>query len=88
MAPGQLSAVVGLMEILLDPVARSLAKAPWEDEEISEEEDLAVAESKAWLAQNPGQGIPHEQVLTEFGLTGEDFERMTRTPLDPPDNGQ
>ena len=25
MAPGQLSAVVGLMEILLDPVARSLA---------------------------------------------------------------
>jgi hypothetical protein len=32
MAPGQIAAVVGLMEILLDPVARSLANAPFDDE--------------------------------------------------------
>lgn len=28
MAPGQLAAVVGLLEIMLDPLARALANAP------------------------------------------------------------
>jgi hypothetical protein len=83
MAPGQLSAVVGLMEMILDPVARSLANAPWEDEEIDEDEERAVAESKAWLAANPGKGTPHEDVLAEFGFTAEDAERMARTPPEP-----
>ena len=27
----------------------------------------------AWLKQNGGQGIPHEEVLGEFGLSVEDF---------------
>jgi hypothetical protein len=85
MAPGQVSVVVGLLEIMLDPVARSLANAPWEDEEISDEENRAVAESKAWLAQNPGQGTPHEDVLAEFGFTAKDAERMASTP--PEQNG-
>jgi hypothetical protein len=30
-----------------------------------------------------GEIIPHEQMLAEFGLTLEDFERMGRTPLAP-----
>lgn len=82
MAPGQLSAVVGVMEVMFDPVALSLANAPWEDEEIGEDENRAVAESKAWLAENPGQGVSHEEILAEFGLNAEDFERMGRTPLE------
>ncbi|MGO9316971.1 MAG: hypothetical protein ACLPXT_02905 [Terracidiphilus sp.] len=86
MAPGQLAAVVGLMKIVLDPVTRSLATAPFEDEPISEEENLAVAASKAWLRNN--DPIPNEDVLAEFGLTGEDFERMGRTPLEPQTLGQ
>jgi hypothetical protein len=81
MAPGQVSEVVELLETMLDPVARSLANAPYEDEPISEEENLAVAASKAWLKDN--EPIPHEQVLAEYGLTLEDFERMGRTPLEP-----
>ena len=52
MAPGQVSAVVGLLKIMLDPLACSLANAPFEDEPISEEETRAVAASKAWLKNN------------------------------------
>ena len=76
---GQLDAVVRLLEVMTDPVARSLANAPIEDEPISEEEIRAVEASKEWLRTH--KGIPNEQVLAEFGLTSEDFERMGRTPL-------
>lgn len=80
MAPGQVAAVVGLMEILLDPVTRSLANAPYDDEPVSDEEARDIAAARALLAR--GEGIPHEDVLREFGLTADDFERMGRTPLD------
>jgi hypothetical protein len=80
MSAGQVTAVVGLLEVMLDPVSAAIANAPIEDEEISEEEERAVAESKAWLEEN--KPIPNEVVLAEFGLTPEDFERMGRTPLD------
>jgi hypothetical protein len=69
----QASAVVGLLEAMLDPVDRAIANAPFEDEEISEEESRAVAASKAWLAEHPGEGIPHEEILREFGLSPEDL---------------
>jgi hypothetical protein len=82
----KLDAVVHLLEVMTDPVARSLANAPVEDEPISEEETRAVAASKAWLKDHGP--IPHEDVLAEFGLTSEDFERMGRTPLDPPSKGR
>lgn len=81
MAPGQVAAVVGLLEIMLDPLARTLASAPYDDEPVSEEEARAVEASKASFAR--GESIPHEEVLAEFGLTPEDFERLGRTPLKP-----
>jgi hypothetical protein len=59
---------------MLDPVDRAIANAPFEDEEISEEETRAVAASKAWLAEHPGEGIPHEEILREFGLSPEDLQ--------------
>lgn len=80
--PAQLSAVRGLLETMLDPVSRALANAPLEDEEISEEEERAVAEAREWLKHN--KPIPHEQVLAELGLTLADFERMGNTPLPGP----
>ena len=86
MAPGQVEVVVGLLEIILDPVARSLAKAPFEDETISEEETQAVAASKEWLKNN--EPISNENVLSDLGLSAEDFERMGRTPLDPHESGK
>jgi hypothetical protein len=74
MAPGQVAAVVGLLEIMLDPLARTLAGAPYDEESVSAEEAREVEAAKASLAR--GVGIPHEEVLGEFGLTSEDFEGM------------
>ena len=76
MAPGQISAVVSLLEIMLDPLARTLVSAPYDDEPVSAEEAREVEERKASLAR--GEGISNEDVLAEFGLTSEDFERMGR----------
>jgi hypothetical protein len=72
-APSQVNAVVGLLETMLDPVSRAIANAPFDDEPESEDERRAVAESKAWLAEHPGQGIPHSELLAEFGLSAEDL---------------
>jgi hypothetical protein len=73
MAPSQVFAVVGLLETMLDPVSRAIANAPFDDELETEDERQAVAASKAWLAEHPGQGIPHEEILREFGLSAEDI---------------
>ena len=86
MAPGQVAAVISMLRIVADPLARSLANAPYEDELISDEETRAAAASKVWLKDN--EPISNEEVLAEFGLTGEDFERMGRTPLEPQAPGQ
>ena len=59
--------------------------APVEDEEISAEERARGGRRREWLKHN--EPIPHEEVLAEFGLTMEDFERMGRTPLPPDSNG-
>jgi hypothetical protein len=80
MAPGQVAAVVGLLEIMLDPLARTLASAPYDDEPVSAEEAREVEAAKASLARG---SVPHEEVLAEFGLNSEDFERMGRTPVKP-----
>ena len=69
---GQLAAVVHLLEVMADPVARSLANAPVEDEPITEEEARALDEAHEWLKHN--KGIPHEQVLAELGNTQEEIE--------------
>lgn len=81
LAPDQVAAVIHLMEVMLDPVSRKLANAPIEDEEISEDEEQAVAEAREWLKHN--KPIPHEEVLAELGLSMADFERMGQTPLPP-----
>jgi hypothetical protein len=77
----KLTAVVHLLQAISDPVARSLANAPIDDEPVSEEETRTVEASKEWLKDHAP--IPHEEVLAELGLTLKDFERMARTPLDP-----
>ena len=66
MAPGQVAAVVGLLKIMLDPVSVALANAPYDDEPVSAEEAREIAEARASLAR--GEGIPHEEILREFGL--------------------
>ncbi len=73
--------MVSLLEVMFDPLARTLASAPYDDEPVSTEEAREVEAAKASLAR--GEGIPHEGVPAELGLTFKDFERMGRAPLEP-----
>ncbi len=72
MAPGQVAAVVGLLEIILDPLARTLASAPYDDEPVSAEEEKALAEAGQWSKHN--KAIPHECVLAELGITQKEID--------------
>jgi len=63
----ELNAVRRLLEVMVDPLSRSLALAPVEEEEITPETAEALERARASLA--PGEGIPHEEVLREFGLS-------------------
>ena len=74
LAPSQVPKVIGILEALLDPVSRAIANAPVDDEPESEDERQAVAKSKAWFKRRGGQGIPHEEVLADFGLTSDDLK--------------
>jgi hypothetical protein len=81
MSTGQVSAVVGLLEAMLDPVSIALANAPYDDEPVSEEEARDIAESRAAYAR--GEVVSNDELLAEFGLTADDFNRMGQTPLEP-----
>jgi hypothetical protein len=62
----KLNAVRSLLEVMVEPLARSLALAPVEEEEITPETAAALDRARASLAR--GEGIPHEGILSEFGL--------------------
>ena len=68
----QLSALVGLLETIVDPVAAALRNALVDDELITEEEERAINEAREWLKHNPG--IPFEQVVAELGFTMEEVK--------------
>jgi hypothetical protein len=69
----QLPTAVRFLEfMLLDPVARAIATAPFDDEPVTEAERQAVAEADEWLKHN--KPIPFEDVLADFGLTVEDLK--------------
>ena len=64
---GQLTAIAQLLEVMTDPLARSLASAPFEDEPTTPEE--AAALDAAHAAIQRGEGSSHEEIMREFGLT-------------------
>jgi hypothetical protein len=66
LAPSQISAVVHLLQVMTGPLSRALASAPVEEEEITSETAAALDRARASLAR--GEGIPHEDILREFGL--------------------
>ena len=63
----KLNAVRSLLEVMVEPLSRSLALVPVEGEEITPETAEALDRARASLAR--GEGIPHEEILREFGLT-------------------
>jgi len=50
---------------MTDPIALSLVRAPVENEPISAEEAAALDAAHASIQR--GEGIPHEEILREFG---------------------
>lgn len=61
----KLTAVVGLLEVMVEPLSLSLASAPVEEEEITPDTAAALDRARASLAR--GEGIPHEDIRREFG---------------------
>ena len=66
LSAAKLNAVRSLLEVMVEPLARSLALAPVEEEEITPETAAALDRARASLAR--GEGIPHDEILREFGL--------------------
>jgi hypothetical protein len=70
LAPSQVHAVRGLLQVMLDPVSRAIANAPVEDEPLTADDARALDEAREWLKRS--EPIPHEQVLAELGITLEE----------------
>jgi hypothetical protein len=81
LAPGQLTVVVGLLELILGSAAHSVTKAPLEEKSISELEDFAPGASKEWLKND--EPVPPKEELTGIGLGPEVPSRSTLTPFKP-----
>jgi len=62
----KLAAVRSLLQVMVEPLSGSVASAPVDEEEITSETAAALERSRASLAR--GEGIPHEEILREFGL--------------------
>ena len=74
LAPGQVHAVRGLLQAMVDPVSRAIANAPPDDEPLTAQGAHALDEAREWLKHNGP--IPHEQVLAELGITREEIENF------------
>ncbi len=70
LGPGQLAAVVHLLE--------TMVSREEDGDTLSAAEAKAIAEADEWSKQN--EPIAHEQVLAEFGLTMADWEKISREP--------
>ena len=67
LGPGQLAAVVKLLEVMIRD----------EDDELTEEDRRALRASDEYF-RNGGQGIPFEQVVADLGFTMEQIRGASR----------
>jgi hypothetical protein len=61
----KLNAVRNLLEVMVEPLASSLALAEVEEEDVTPDTYAALDRARASLAR--GEAIPHDEVLREFG---------------------
>lgn len=61
----KLAAVRGLLEVMVEPLSRSLASAPVEEEEVTPGTASAIERARASMAR--GEGVAHEDIRREFG---------------------
>ena len=62
----KLNAIRNLLAVMVEPLARSLASAPVEEENVAPEAAAAIERARASMAR--GEGISHEDILREFEL--------------------
>ena len=62
----KIPAVRTLLEAMIEPIARSLASTVVDHEEPTPETIAAIKKGRSSLAR--GEGVPHEDVLREFGF--------------------
>lgn len=58
LGPGQLAAVVHLLEVMID-----------EDDELTKEDRRAIADSREYFRQNPQGGVSFEEMVADCGFT-------------------
>jgi len=63
----KLKAVRMLLGVMVEPLSSSLARAQVEEEDLTPGTAAALDRARASLAH--GEGIPHEEILREFGVT-------------------
>ena len=80
LAPDQVPAAIGMLERLLDPVARAIANAPIDDEPLTVADEKALAEAREWSKHN--KGTPHEEFLAELGITQKETDKLSPTGVD------
>ena len=66
LSDGQVDAVRNLLEVMVEPLSHALGQAEVDDEAITPE--TAEALDRARNSIERGEGIPHEDILSEFGL--------------------
>ena len=64
LSPDKLGVVHSLLEVLVEPLAISLTRAPMDDEHLTDDMLAKLHRAEASLSQR----VPHEQILEEFGL--------------------
>jgi hypothetical protein len=62
----KLNAVRSLLAVMVEPLAGALALAPVEKEGLAADTASALERARASLAR--GEGIPHDEILREYGL--------------------
>jgi hypothetical protein len=62
----KIRAVRGLLEVMLEPLSKSLANVPVEEEDLTDETAAALDRARSSLAR--GEGISHDEIRREFGL--------------------
>jgi hypothetical protein len=55
-----------LQALIVDPLWLSIEAAPFDDEELTPEAIASIREAEDSIAR--GEGIPHEEIMREFGL--------------------
>ena len=72
LAPSQVPAAVGMLERLLDPVARAIADAPVDDEPLTAADKKALDEAHEGSKHN--KSTPQEEFLAELGISQKEVD--------------